>query len=610
MNSSNSPASVVGQYFANSKREWHNLSHTLLASYASGFITPALCLPLTGNSSVVLNMEHALQTNPTVTPVFDSQRVNVRAFFYPQRLCTRGLYGNNYMELDEIESLEIPKLAQTINVSAVNPLTEVILPGSLLNRLGIPAMYLGLDFVPLNRRRLIMPESRYGQVKTTEALYPSDAATQGFSWNMSPVVGYYDICLHYLANPYDPEIPMASYSGQVVAGGGSVDTQFNDIYNLYDCRKWLLDMKGVASGVGSSTVPTQVSLLSKQSNINRQYITGGIKGPLGPLTLTLSNGGNGSVTYLDVIDSVERKSYQQGLFPSLYMDDDLTTYFDSDEIDKLMSVQLDSNLTAGNALTNVTVESVRLGKSIWNRMFRGILRGKKFDDWVQVQTGAKLKMSDHPIFVGADYFNVTFNDVLNNTAGTSEIPLGASASRGNKGSGNRRSISFTAQEPGYLFVLIDLVPYVSYSGNLPSWLDWKTFADFPLPAYAGRAFKDLKVSDVVFTDRNVTNNSVIGKQPLYYNFMTSHDRLGGIFETDLLDTYTFKRTFNFNWNGDLSDYESIDAQIIGSTYMQKGMYDYAFPDWGQNGGENFFIKTQFDLKVLQPIPRDVLKTRI
>lgn len=603
MNTSNSPASVVSQPFAKANREWSDLSHTLLASYASGFETPALCLSLTGNSTVVLNMEHALQTNPTVTPVFDSQRVNVRAFYYPQRLCTRGLYGNNYMELDEIEQLEIPTISMVDTNLGVTG-REIVLPGSLLNRLGIPSMFMGKTFVPLDRRRVTLDRA---ELDGSTAVALATGATPELSWNLSPIVGYYDICAHYLANPYDPEIPMPEYKLNFYTDDNdevqsSFNVSQNTIYNLYDLREWLLNVKGVSSSVATSTVPSQVSLFSKETNSNLQSLGRGLRGPLGPLTQTATVVGlNSELVYNNVLDAPFTKtSSQLGLFPATYMEDNLTTYLDSEEINTLMSVDLGSD-----------VESYRLGKSIWNRMLRGILRGKKYDDWIEIQTGAKLKMSDHPIFVGADYFNVTFNDVLNNSASSNEVPLGASASRGSKGRGNRRKIAFTVQEPGYLFVLISLVPYVSYSGNVPKWLDYKTLADFPLPAYAGRNFRDLRVEETVFTDNPNLNTTVIGKQPLYYDYMTAHDRLGGIFDTSLLDTYTFKKTYDFNWNGMMFPSGDIaQANIIGSTYIQKGMYDYAFPDWGQNGGENFFIKTQFDLKVLQPIPRDIIKTRM
>ena len=617
MNTSNSPASVVGQRFAKAKREWSDLSHTLLASYAAGFITPALVQHITGNTTVFLNMQHAVQTNPTVTPVFDSMRVNVRTFFYPQRLCMRGMYGNNYMELDEIENASFPVMAYSsavVNASS-HSFVETILPGSLLNRLGYPSAILGRSFMPLQRENSFMNDYGYFNNNVDSDLVTTSVTR---TFNLTPIVAYYDICARYLSNPYDPEIPALTHFTELTLqldnpGGTnpvySVDTFVNEddgieFHNLYDVRDWLLKVKGIATLPGANTIPTQISLFSKvAANVNYNVIRNGLTGPLGPLTqkVATTNFAAG-LTYAHISDVLKNKSYQLGLWPSLYMDDISSTYFDTEEIENLMAIDLGSD-----------VESYRLGKSLWNKMFRSILRGKKLDDWVEIQFGSRLKTADHPILVGVDHFNITFSDVLNqSTSGqsadaTTNIPLGSASSRGNKGSGNQRRITFTATEPGILMVLVDLVPYVSYNTALPSWLDWKTYADYPLPAFAGRNFSDLKAGDIVFSGDETLDYGVVGKQPLYYDFMCSRDRVGGIFDTRLLDTYTFKRQHNYSA---YIEGDNTYLQQVGTTYVQKSMYDYAFPDWGQNGGENYFIKTQFDLRLLQPIPNDVIKTRI
>lgn len=610
MNKQNSPESVVSQRFAKSKREWHDLSHTLLASYASGFITPALVQPITGNTTVFLEMDHAVQTNPTVTPVFDSMRVNVRAFFYPQRLCMRGMYGNNYMELDEIESMPFPMVSYSSSAlnSSTSTFCEVILPGSLLNRLGFPSSILGRQWTPMVKENSFYNLNRYLETTSPSQVLGSGSGTDvNMTFNMSPVVGYYDICARYLSNPYDPEIPAIRHkisfdtSALPVPGSNSVINLVNkddtvEFYNLYDVRDWLLNVKGIVTSVNTgSSLPAQLSCFVKNSSIGvSARVRSGLIGPLGDLTQTVN--ATSVATYANYIEACANKSYQLGLWPSLYMDDVSSTYFDNEEIDKLMSINLGDD-----------VESYRLGKSLWYRTFKSILRGKKLDDWIEIQFGSKLKTSDHPIFVGADHFNINFSDVVNSNGvqtGDGFTPLGAAAGRGNKGSQNKRRISFTAPEPGYLYVLIDLVPYVSYANAIPNWLDWKTFADYPLPSYAGRNFRDLRIGEILFTGSSA-DDYVVGKQPLYYDFMTSRDRVGGIFDTNLLDTYTFKKKFN-----DGNAPEDGFAGLIGTTYIQKGMYDYSFPDWGQNGGENFFIKSLFNLRLLQPIPNDVLNTRI
>ena len=606
MNKQNSPESVVGQKYAKAKREWHNMSKTHLASYAVGFQTPALVQPLTGNTTVVLDMDHAIQTNPTVTPVFDSMRVNVRAFFAPARLYCRGLIGNNFVDLDYIEDIELPTMAYSMSqTTTVNNMyagkLHAILPGTLLDRLGYPVSMLGAKgWYPL------YPERCGSAVPLNAEAENSMTQMSGISWNVMPILAYYDICARYLSNPYDLEVPFPHFLGSDLTG--TVDFEYNQYVNLHDVQAWIANCRGYSVGVAngsSSTVKKLASYLTAlgptSSSINANTVFSGLSafGGIVPLTHQFTYDTDYTKRFNP---SITHKTYQHGLWPSRYMNDYTTAYFDNEDVDALMS----TGLVDGG---DVTVESYRLGMSAWKRKLRSMLNGKKFDDWVEIHFGYNLKTSDHPVMVGADHFQIRFNDVFSNSdtgAGTDDFkPLGASASRGDKGTGARKQISFTTQEPGYLFVIIDIVPHVTYTGFNPNWLDWKTFSDFPLPEYAGRAFQDLCVGDVVSTGVPAEDQTVIGQHPLYYDFMTNRDTCGGIFSTPLLDTYTFKRKFDMATLGSQSVLEGVR-----STYMEKLMYDYAFPDWGQNGGENIFIKSQFGLRLLQPIPRDVIKNHV
>lgn len=623
MNKQNSPESVVGQRFADAKREWHNLSFTHLASYASGFQTPVACIPLTGNSTVVLDMQHALQTNPTATPVFDSQRVNVRVFYYPQRLCTRGLYGNNIMEINKIEEMQIPILRYTNPSSTTQVLDEdsklySVPLGGLLNRLGYPAGILGGSaFVPFDTRRV--PSSVL--FETISTLIDIEGVNEDITWNMSPVVGYFDICNHFLANPYDEEIPFPEFI--YTRQSSSYIYTKDKYYNLKDGIDWNRKIKGFLSNISGGSITSIPSLFASTSGPleTDHTIVNGIWGPYGPLTLPLTETSTGDVVSIATLNETvgyyvecgSKSACQLGLFPSLYQDDRFTTFFDREEIEDLMALPISYDQTGID-----DVEGLRYSKSIWNRMFRGILRGKKYSDWIEIHFGKKLPMSDHPIFCGSDHFNVVFNDVLNQTgpiAGPSSTqqPLGSSASRGQRGNGSNRTISFTALEPGYMFIILDMVPYVSYSGHKPTWLDWKTMSSFPLPEYSGYTFQDVTLADVSYMnsfDGEDIGSISYGKQPLYYEFMDSVNTLGGLFAGTLLDSYTFKRNLDLANVDSSMDLDEQYFRTIKSTYMCKGMYDYAFPDWGQNGGENYFIKSLINLRVLQPIARQVAKTRI
>lgn len=615
MNQKNSPTGVVGQYLATPGRAWFDRSFTHLASYPIGKQCPDAVIPLTGNTTVKLDMVSMLQTNPTPTSVFDSARCTVRVFFYPQRLCVRGLHNDNYMELDEIEEKQLP----VINIGVQTP--QVIMYGSILNRLGLPASFATRNnLVPLNPKLYFDEDT----IKFANDFNSPSSQTL----NMSSLIGYYDICSYFLANPYDTEIPFDSPTRYLnTDSGGNIVVRnlfdFDNVtyYNLKDIQLWIESIKGIVSSFGSGSINPQPSYFGSGASFNTSFglyyadtfITSAF-----PQDSTLNSFSWVSHPLYDVAKVLSTYSSTTGLWPSTYLEDYQSTWFDVDDINSLNAVEL-SYETNGTPLSEV-----RIKQSIWNRMLRSVLRGKRLSDWMDIQFGKKLALSNHPIMVGADSFEITFDDVIANSSGSSAqgsigntgfVPLGAAAGRGGGyGNTNRRNkkddrtITFTTQEPGYLFIIRDIVPHVSYPDARPRHFDYTVMADFPLPMYSGKTFQDLAVSDIMVTSSPDYNDTVVGKQPIYYDHMISGNTLGGLMQSSLYDSYTFKRIADIN---DMSlDNSTTNARHLRSTYVLRGMYDFQFTDWSQNNGENIFIKTYYNLRCYQPLDKQVVKTRL
>lgn len=202
---------------------------------------------------------------------------------------------------------------------------------------------------------------------------------------------------------------------------------------------------------------------------------------------------------------------------------------------------------------------------------------------------------------------ISFQDVINQSA-QGDVPLGKASgagARGGKNSDGDRTIVFTAQEPGYLMVLVDFVPEISYTDVLPRWVEYDSMSSFPLPAYSGMQWQDLKGSDLVYTGTNF-DDFVIGKQPIYFDFMSSYNRTSGIFNTAGFRPYTFQRRFDLS----LLDEQVGLLDYIQSTYILPTTFDYNFADIGQNGRQNFWMKTEYNLRLFQPLDKQVVSGRI
>lgn len=585
----NTPNQVVHQAYKSDKRSWFALKHTHLSSYQPGLVHPDLVQPITGNTTVKLNMSRYIQSAPTVTPVFDTMRVNFRVFFYPQRLCVRGLYGNNFEEVDDIESIEIPQLSLIGNSNWDENMFGLVLRGSLLNRLGYPACASNNNgIIPLRRGAYDVMILESAPTPTLASLMDdSDLPT---SFNASPLIAYYDIWNHYIRNPYVNFIPTLLNRRFRVQFDGTWTPIVNYVSDDIITNA-VLGVRGVTSVAGTANILAPEDYYRTDDGNPDQVFFGG--------QIPLFDWMTDEITFGDNFFRLDSVLSSTGLLPSNFGEHYQTMYYDDEEIEKVLDIDLGS-----------TVESLRLGKSVWNRALRTILRGRKFTDWIDVQFGSKLKMNDHPIFVGSDSMVVSFQDVLNQSS-QGDTPLGKAAGagiRGGKGHHTDRTITFTAQEPGYLMVLVDFVPEVSYSDALPRWAEYETMSSFPMPAYSGRTFQDLKLSDssLLYSYGDEYNERVIGKQPLYFDYMSSYNRTSGLFATKPFDGYTFRRVFDLETLEYVSDIENY----VGSTYILPTMFDTAFADVGVNGRQNIWMKTEYNLRLFQPLEKQVVTGRI
>lgn len=624
-------------------RTWKNVSFSHVNSFGPNYVIPDMVMPLTGNTTVKMKINSYILSQPTPTPVFDSMRVDVSVFYAPQRLYTRGLIGDNFIETREIEDFDLPVM--TINArnipkwnpdtttvglvtdssaydglmpssfedyakrnypqSALNAQYSAILPGSLLHRLGFPSLIFGPNFFKGLYDSDISPIS-------ANLWSIGQSSTESFgkirqSFNMSVVCAYYDICRYFLSNLMTDRVPIATGSttwlwAEDLASGDMVRTNIGlplnvEFYSLASFGTFLNDVRGVstANTVGNVTIPSMNNMfIESNSSIGARIKFNGVV-----LTDTI----HGVVSYEDEADWLGTGKYLKnliscaGLWPTRYDSHFQTMYFDARKVDSLMQVDWSNN-----------VSSFRLAESEFATKLKRILRGMRYKSWVDVTFGARVKMDDHPIMLGKDSYYLTFQDIVNTGSQTSEIPLGASVGRGV--GGNKTALRnkeddvkeyvFTTQEPGYLMVLYSVVPQVSYANVLPRHLTWTKFGDFPIPQNSGKQFEPLIASDLSYSGTS-SDDTVVGQQPIYFDAMTSFNKVSGVFATGLRQGYTFVRDFSNPKNIDGLDFSAY----LGSTYVESGVFDQNFEDQGVNGRQNFNVKTHYDINVCVPLEDQV-----
>lgn len=588
----NTPEKVAAQNLKGIPREWFPWQHTLISSHSIATVDPILVEPLTGNTTVKLDMVSALQTNPTVTPLFSSAKVTDAVFFVPQRILTRGLSVNNFMELMKIDDIPLPTIpfsyGQFDGVTLTGELVSGFGYGSLLHRLGL---------VPAITRKGLQP--------VVQNSIASDVGTDPFSLNISPLLAYYLICIQNYTSPYVPYVPVPFDKLTTEMGPDSNviigSSREYSLVNMYMLRDAILRISGHLPDDSNSEYTDLYDIESYfpplQYN-NMESFGGILQDPIESLRILRFAdqfvniaGAPTNVVIPPLAEYYKTHASSTGLWPASFDADYQTLYFNSEDIDQLESVTITDD-------GQNTVLGLRRKESLFARIAKSVLRGLKYDDWLDIRFGSHLPFKDSPIFCGSNTMSIVFDDVLNTSGAGVQ---GTAVARGKALGTGMKEISFTALEPGYLMVLRTITPEVSYDSVKPRWTEMTHMSSYPQYDISGTAFQPLKVSDIQ-TFYDDADNIVIGEQPIYFDYMRKYNRVSGVFGMPIYDSYFFAR----NLGEDIDASDQMSVLTVGSPYIDPERFSYNFADVGLLNNQNYFIKTKFNLRVLQPIKRTIL----
>lgn len=615
-------------------RNWHDRSQDNVLSIATGFEVPTLCEWLQGNSTVKLDINCAIQTQPTLSPVFADVYVNNLIVFCPLRLYVPGLYGNNYLEADVIENISFPQISSLFSGAfSEDPENQhVILQGSLLAHLRYPrAFSTGL---PVDNR-LWITNSGQLEIETAEgefSYYDSYTPVDFSQYNALGVLAYFDACLHYVVDPYDKSIPFerTEFTIEYLSDSNlatpeySLDVQrFRTAYDYDDLLSLVYEAKGLKTGTNYLDNGLQIDGLPQSATtlpLLSSYVSV-------PIELAEAISEEGSSFRLDAWNgsSSEKLGFQtigsyvshEGLFPVTFAPDYFTTFYDDDQVNKLYQISFSDGSYMG----------LRLAQADYNRTVNAIIRGQKFDDWDEATYGVNLKLSDHPIKLGSDSFRIAFKDIVNQNSGAERsgnpVPLGTAVARGYAAQGLKKEFHFTTLEPGILFVLTSAVPAVQYSADVPIHNRYLKMGDLPNRYYDGATFQNTRFGEMIHTGSSYIplDDYSIGSVPIFYENMISHDRVSGLLATEAFGSYTFTRDFGprgfldgitLNDDDDITPAAVLD--LARSKYVNGANYDYQFaassPIFNALGdtaaSENYFLYMHFQLRVLEPLTNQVI----
>lgn len=608
-------------------RNWHDRSHDNILSLATGFEVPSLCEWLQGNSTVKLDINCAIQTQPTLSPVFADVYVNNLVVFCPLRLYVAGLYGNNYLEADVVENIAFPTLYGSANPFSGSVENDyAILQGSLLAHLRYPRVFgFGLPVdsrLWISNHAQVEYETSEGNFTVLDVYQPVDFET----YNALSVLAYMDACLHYVVDPYDKSIPFEHTQFDVTYnvddGHYELAVQrtrtafdYDDLLNLvYEAKGLKTGTNFLANGLEIDAYTSELPRLTSAVNLAVELLE----------ALAVSTGSNLPLDNWNNSDS-ERLGFQtigsyvshDGLFPVTFAPDYFTTFYDDEQVNKLYQISFSDGSYMG----------LRLAQADYNRTVNSIIRGQKYDDWDEATYGVRLKLSDHPIKLGSDSFRIAFKDIVNQNSGAERsgnpVPLGTAVARGYAAQGLDKEFTFTTLEPGILFVLTSAVPAVQYAADVPVHNTYSKMGDLPNRYFDGATFQNTRFGEMIHTGSSIIplDDYSIGSVPIFYENMISHDRVSGLLATEAFGSYSFTRDFGprgfldtvtLNDDDDITPAAVLD--LARSKYVNGANYDYQFaassPVFNQLGdtaaSENYFLYMHFQLRVLEPLTNQVI----
>lgn len=403
------------------KRSGFDKSHRNSGTGLCGTLVPLLCDELIPNSRVSVRLPIAIELPPLVSNTFMNVRYKVEAFFVPSRLTCKSF-----------ESFFCDSPGDVINFNAV-PATPTLdfdkVPGT------VPYASIDYDFA-----KAVNP----GTLADYLGFRPQ-ALTSSYSWNVNlmPFIAYHLIWQEWYRNP---RVTKPAFTERVMTREATSNYSAVDSPRAILCNAPYRYFHGAFSTVSSALVAANDRFNASQANVNDFLLCDGHN----LFDLRQRNFG------LDYFTGC-RVSPQQGA---------------------ASGVSFIAPVSGSTASGTISIAAIRAANSLQQFRERNNIPSTRLVDQVKARYNANLSdgVAQRPICIGSASFEVLSRGV-DITSQSSQTPhadndnfFGVSGATGAVqygrafANGNEFVIKdFTANEPGYLFVIGSLVPEASYA---------------------------------------------------------------------------------------------------------------------------------------------------
>lgn len=520
------------------RRSGFDKTHRNSGSLTCGTLTPILCDELIPGTRVSLKLPIAVELPPLASDTYMNLKLKAEAFFCPSRLCCSS-FEDFFCDNNPVRTLAAD--VSTTNIAEVIPRVPYFTPSDASSLgPGSLADYLGI------------------KVPTTAGQ---------FSFNALPFVAYHLIWQEWYRNPRvqrEAFVKPLNYLG----GGSSVYLRcLPYVYFTSDSSSTTYD---ALPDLGTaSTLADNTSIFSlRQRNFGLDYFTG------------------------------SRVSAQQGTAVSLNVPiaGSPVTVTDADGNPQQV---IPSSATSG-----FTIAALRAANSLQQFRERNNLPSPRLVDQVKARYGAILSdgVAQRPICIGSASYDVDSTGV-NQTAVASTPStnnpfdsVGSQYGRAYAAGSDFIIRDFTANEPGYLMVLISLVPERTYSTGIDRmfkrYLSEGSIVDMANPLLQNVGDQPVYQHELEGVVDAYTNH-IFGYQDRYGDFMYKPNSAHGLMrDGQSLASYVLQDSF--------AGGSAID---ISSSFLQipKNYLDPVFAVSSAVSGLSAWYDSRLEYKVSMPL---------
>lgn len=618
------------------QRSSHDMGYIWKSSAAAGTLIPFMVEPILPGSSMDIDLETIVMTQPTVGPLFGSYKIQLDVFLCPIRLYNSFLHMNALNIGLEMNQIKLPQMELTASGKITDEEGYVkdnaqINPSCLLSYLNIRGLGRGngIDEVKRDFNALSylmywdIYKNYYANKQEGIGVYINSLKTEETKEKTS--AEFYQVETSTYTNILNNEVTLLvkkedeleitfdtneqiETSNILVKINGiehRITTVFEDVTislmnpTRIGCKNVVLPYRGTKTWsmkIIDETIPNDSKPrldtfpLENIDEMRLKILTHQVKGV--PFYI---NKDFGEKPYSDINKSIEleeRKTWgkegvQDHLAIKTYQSDLFNNWISTEWIDGTSGVNA---LTAIDTSTGeFTIDALNMAKKVYD-MLNGIAgSGGTYNNWVEVTFDHEgFKSYETPIYLGGLIRELSFDEVVSNAA-TAEQPLATLAGRGamtQKKKGGK--INVRVDEPSYIMGIFSITPRVDYSQGTKWDNNLKSMDDFHKPYLDEIGFQDLITDQMHWADTKIITDEPVyssaGKVPAWINYMTNVNQVRGNFADEMQQMFmTLNRRYDATNNG----IEDL------TTYIDPSKFNHIFADTRLDA-QNFWVQIKID----------------